>query len=325
MRSRALSDMRTDAYRLMDVENATGRFPPAEVTRYVNQGVAWVWDLLVTVRGFSFYGKPLYATPTITAAGTTPPTVTVDGVPRVGTSTSNFILDVVTGGTLGTMTFRVSNDNGTSYGSTITSASTGIHYLPDIGLTATFAAGTYNANNTYTGSTYARPTTTANVQVYALPSDFLKLHELYLTDGSDESFLPLEPSGLDASAMYREMDAGQPSYYVIRDGFYELLPTPSTAYTIKMVYVPTSPILAADSDTFDGIVGYEDAVAIYAAQQMSIKNREDELTMILMGKLQDWERRIRGSAVSRDQGKPERVQDIRQFRRHMRRWPWARP
>jgi hypothetical protein len=43
--------------KLADVENATARFPTTEVTEYINQGIAELYDLLVSARGVGFYEK----------------------------------------------------------------------------------------------------------------------------------------------------------------------------------------------------------------------------------------------------------------------------
>lgn len=57
MRTRRLDEMRDDAYERSDNEGATDRHPPANVTRYVNQGCAELYDLLVEARGRQFYRK----------------------------------------------------------------------------------------------------------------------------------------------------------------------------------------------------------------------------------------------------------------------------
>lgn len=302
--------MRADAYKLADLEAFTTRYPASEVGRYINQGISELWDLLIASRGYSYFGKPWYATPSITSTGTTPPTVTITGVPRVGTSTSNFIIDVVTGGTLGTMTFRVSNDNGSTYGSTITSATAGVHWLSDLALMVTFASGTYNANNTYTGSTYAKPTTTSGQLAYALPTDFYKLHRLFVTDSSD-SLIELDMVTSEDEPSLRESDTAKPRYCQIRDGFFDLMPRPDGTYTINMLYVPTAPILVADSDTFDGWNGYEEYPVCYAAHEMLLKEGDIELANMVMQKMNKMAQRISRAAADRDHGTPMRVQDVR--------------
>lgn len=56
-RTRQLVDLRGDAYRRADAEGATDRHPVPDVTRYVNQGAAALYDLLVEARGRTFFRK----------------------------------------------------------------------------------------------------------------------------------------------------------------------------------------------------------------------------------------------------------------------------
>lgn len=108
---------------------------------------------------------------TVTAAGTTPPTVTLAGEPL---GPYNLIIDIVVGGSSnGTATFRFSTDGGNTYSATLVVPNGGGAFvLTDTavdslvgkngatGITATFANGTYNADNTYTS--------TANLKVSSL-------------------------------------------------------------------------------------------------------------------------------------------------------------
>lgn len=116
----------------------------------------------------------------VTATGTTPPTVTLSGTPLGAWS---LVIDCVTGGSSnGTATFRFSTDGGNTWSSTYVIPSGGGAFVLDdsttgavadinsshpadslvgvngrTGITATFANGTYNADNLYTA--------TANLQV----------------------------------------------------------------------------------------------------------------------------------------------------------------
>lgn len=56
-RTRQLQEIRADAYKLADEESNTSRFPTSEVDRYVNEGIAYVWDLLIQVLGRSYCEK----------------------------------------------------------------------------------------------------------------------------------------------------------------------------------------------------------------------------------------------------------------------------
>jgi hypothetical protein len=97
----------------------------------------------------------------VVAAGTSPPTVTLAGTPN---GAHRLQIQVVTGGALGTMTYKFSTDGGNNWSSTIVSDVGGVQILTDAAvdslvgnngltsLTATFAAGTYNADNLYTST-----------------------------------------------------------------------------------------------------------------------------------------------------------------------------
>ena len=68
-RGRSLLDLRSDAYKRADCEGATDRHPPADVTRYINQSRAELFDILVEARGRSYFRKHPAAT-IATLAGT---------------------------------------------------------------------------------------------------------------------------------------------------------------------------------------------------------------------------------------------------------------
>jgi hypothetical protein len=57
VRGRTLANLRADAYKRADVESATDRHPPADVTRLINQGAAELRDLLIEIRGRSYFRK----------------------------------------------------------------------------------------------------------------------------------------------------------------------------------------------------------------------------------------------------------------------------
>jgi hypothetical protein len=92
----------------------------------------------------------------VTAAGTAPPTVTLAGTPMGG---FNLVIDVVVGGLLAATTVRFSTDGGQSWSATMPAAAslvltdTAVDSIVGVngetGITATMAAGTYNADNTY--------------------------------------------------------------------------------------------------------------------------------------------------------------------------------
>jgi hypothetical protein len=103
----------------------------------------------------------------VTAAGTSPPTVTLSGTPNG--STSRILIDIVVGGAVATATFRFSTDGGQNWSATMATAAsvpltdTAIDSLVGAngatGITAAFGAGTYNADNTFTATTNYKHTT----------------------------------------------------------------------------------------------------------------------------------------------------------------------
>lgn len=102
----------------------------------------------------------------VTSAGPTPPTVTLSGTP---TGPWELQIDIVVGGTLGTATFRFSTDGGATWSATIatgasvaltdTAADSLVGNNGTTGITAAFAAGTYNADNLYTSKANIRART----------------------------------------------------------------------------------------------------------------------------------------------------------------------
>ncbi len=325
MRTRLFSELKADAYKLADLEDFTDRYPSTEVGRYINQGISELWDLLVSANGYAYYGKPLYGTPTLTGSGAaSPPVITVTGVPRIGTSTTfTLYVDIGTGGALGTATFRYSRDAGVTYSSVITTAVAGVHFLSDIGLTLTFAAGTYDAAHIYTSSAVTKPSSVVGQLAYALPTDFYKLHRIYTSD-SASSILELELlQSEDEPLLLTTSNSSRSRYYQIRDGYIDLLPSPSAAETLNITYVPTAPQLAADTDIFDGHNGFEEYPVAYAAHQMLLKEGDIELANMAMQKLNKLRERLVRAAADRDSGTPQRVQDVRgalAWRNRARSW-----
>ena len=81
----------------------------------------------------------------VASSGTTPPTVTLTGVPE---GNYEFILDIAVGGTLGVATFTWSSDGGDNTSSAVATAADVA--LGATGITAHFPAGTYATDNQYT-------------------------------------------------------------------------------------------------------------------------------------------------------------------------------
>ena len=94
------------------------------------------------------FGWP-YSMGRVFSLGTTPPQVTVTGIPL---GSEELRIDIPSGGSLGAATFRYSLDNGGSYSAPIVTAAT--YAIPGSPLTLAFPAGTYNTDNVYYSTAY---------------------------------------------------------------------------------------------------------------------------------------------------------------------------
>lgn len=194
-RTRTLADMATDARRLADLENATARFPDAEVYEYVNKGLTHVYRALVTVSDRPYYQKD--------------------------------------------------------------------HKFQTVG----------------------------GQSVYPLKVDFLRIMSVQWATSTSGPWSPLDPYEEAERSMYINsgfFGAQWPIVYGITggDGAYtqgsiptayaiEILPQPPANSTVWIRYIPTPQRLTQPTDTFDGILGFEDAACTWAAVLM---RRKDDLT-----------------------------------------------
>jgi hypothetical protein len=94
-------------------------------------------------------GSPSVPTSAPTQSGGGP--VAPFGIATATGSTGPIFL-ITTGGALGTMAFEYSLDGGNTWTAPVASVSGGIFIVPNTGITVTFAAGTYVANDTYTSA-----------------------------------------------------------------------------------------------------------------------------------------------------------------------------
>jgi hypothetical protein len=83
----------------------------------------------------------------VTAAGTTPPTVTVSGVSA--SNTARYRVEITTGGTLGVALFRWSSDGGATWTGTDVATAASVS-LGGAGVLVAFGVGTYDVDNVYT-------------------------------------------------------------------------------------------------------------------------------------------------------------------------------
>lgn len=330
-RTRTLGEMEEDARRIADEQDTTDRFPQDEVFRYLNQGIAELWDMLIVARGYAYYGRPYNYIGNGSAM-----TKTGSG-PNIGVSLFpfgdyNLVVKIVLGGLRGTATFRYSLNGGTSYslgfgGDTMSPILTAASYeIPGTNMTLTMAAGTYVADDEYSAS--ARPflVTSSGQRSYLLPEDFYKMHSvMIMPSGTDITpnceFIELQQLDPRNEARLRDgvtMPQGIPYFFDIDEAGLSLYPMPQGAYGIYLKYVPCAPTLTDEDETFDGVNGWEEYPSTWAAYRMKLKNDEQPMVQALVADLNRLRDRIKALAVTRVSGTPERVHDVRQSQRWSR-------
>lgn len=148
----------------------------------------------------------------------------------------------------------------------------------------------YESNsNTTTG------TITSSATTLTLPATFYKLSRLVAVVNDREYLLD--------SYTNSEVDGST-------------APTQSTA--VKLYYVPCFTDLSGDSDTFDGINGWEEWVVADVARKVKIKFEEDP--MPLLQELADLNARITKLKTPRDQRSAHRIADVTSYGRGRREY-----
>lgn len=143
-----------------------------------------------------------------------------------------------------------------------------------------------DAYEDYFKSTYSFATT-ANTANYTLPADFYKFLGLEQVTGTNQT-ITCEP-----------FEYAERNHYQLYN---------SAGITFNLDYVPACPLLVADTDTFDGVNGWEEYIVIDAAIKARIKEESDVTD--LGAQKAAMAKRIEDSAPNRDAGMGGRVVDV---------------
>jgi hypothetical protein len=152
-------------------------------------------------------------------------------------------------------------------------------------------------------------TTSPGSDTYPLPTDFYKLMGVDYVTSSTQS-ITLKTFRWQERNRFREPFYNARIYnlmYQIRNDSLVFIPTPNGNQKIKVWYIPRTQELVMDTDTFDGINGYEEYVVIDAAIKM--KEKEESDTSGLLFAKQKMEERIKALSSGRDSTEPARVVD----------------
>jgi len=152
-------------------------------------------------------------------------------------------------------------------------------------------------------------TTSINQDTYALPSDFYKLMGVDFVTSSTQA-ITLKAFRWQERNRFREPFYNVRNYnlmYQVRGDDLVFIPTPNGSQQIRLWYIPLPQELTLDTDSFNGINGYEEYVVIDAAIKMRVKE-ESPVEELLLAK-ESMRQRILSASAGRDSGEPARVVD----------------
>lgn len=152
-----------------------------------------------------------------------------------------------------------------------------------------------------------------NTDTYSLPTDFYKLRGVDLVLDNLGNAVTMKPFNFNERNAYLFTPTWNVvglNYlrYHIQGNNIRFVPVPNTSQTMKLWYIPAITRLVQDSDTLDGVNGYEEYVVLDAAIKMRVKEESD--VQELMIQKQAMKQRIESMAQNRDAGMPEKVSDV---------------
>ncbi len=110
--------------------------------------------------------------------------------------------------------------------------------------------------------------------------------------------------------------AGYPLFYQVTGaGSIEVLPTPTGVYTMTVRYIPPSPPLVSDDDTFDGLNGLEEWMVCDVVRKLAATERDWPTVQAMDAMCARLGERITTMSRMRDRAGPRRVVDVRTKRR----------
>lgn len=150
---------------------------------------------------------------------------------------------------------------------------------------------------------------TTSTDTYSLPADFLKLMGVDIISGGKA--YTLRAFNWSERNRYKEpyfINDNANLMYQVRGSNIVLMPQPQGNVQLKLWYIPRAVLLTLDTDSFDGINGWEEYVVIDAAIKMRVKE-ESPIDELVLAK-QDMKARVLAASSARNSAEPSRVQDV---------------
>lgn len=155
--------------------------------------------------------------------------------------------------------------------------------------------------------------TVAGTQAYALPAAFMAILGARISPSTGQFYDLVDVTESEVTTYDPVTTGALPTRYQLRGANIALLPTPSSAFTVELAYLPAFVALVADGDTFDGVCGFEEAAVWRTVAEMLAKDQVDP--SFALARAAEWDARIQKMAAARDVASPPRVE-----RRYRKRW-----
>ena len=336
-RTRTLQQLRTEARQRTETENSDF-YTTDELNRYLNQSVSKLYGKLVRSKGDDYFRT----SSTVTVGPDTSVSVTTWGPPIVApwTDSTDPAESAFCTATIGTSTVTLFGASPWPFPLTypyyihmhgvdgITNEYVEVISANEIDTLTLSAPLVYDftgdGDNCYLTVGTETPTTTTVVTPHpcTLPTDFFKLLgvDIYI-NGYWRTLEPLDWSR--RGSYYNNLGVWSDSsniVYSIEGPIIRLFPEPTSSFPVKIWYIPYATVLVEDTDTFDGINGWEHYVVLDTAISMLAKEESD--TRPLMAERAEIETLIDELSSTRDEGAPwrmeRRYQGVSQMRSNWR-------
>jgi hypothetical protein len=155
--------------------------------------------------------------------------------------------------------------------------------------------------------------TLSGTDYFDLPSDFYKLRGVDCSVDSTVSYYTITPfnfanrnrSGDSLNRIrFTQYDR---NYRIVGNRLY-ITPTDKADGDYRIWYIPQATLLVAETDTLNGINGWEEYVVVDAARKCLAKEESD--TSFMIAEKEALRQRIFASSANRDAGFPETITDV---------------
>lgn len=148
---------------------------------------------------------------------------------------------------------------------------------------------------------------TSGTDTYDTPDDFWRVMGVDVSYNGD--WYILGRFNFASRNELQDSNANPPDLrYRVVNGDLMLVPSPSSAFTARLWYVPAPAVIRTESQTIDGIAGFEEYIRLHVLIQYDAKAEED--ATLHASQLNALKQQMR-SLASIDDGEPDMIRDCR--------------